>query len=143
MCFVGMLNDNLSPSKIVEIFSMSSYRGAVMPLVNRGKTPNWDRFAPVKMDKVELMHFWVQAAHTEYTIAWAEKKISALVKQNASTTDIEDLIAEIYSKLYYDRIVRWHSHYVDVGGEWERANSYNTLHSASYFGMLYSEQNRV
>ena len=34
-------------------------------------------------------------------------------------------------------------HYVDVGGEWERANSYNTLPSASYFGMLYSEQNRV
>ena len=30
-------------------------------------------------------------------------------------------------------------HYVDVGGEWERANSYNTLPSASYFGMLYSD----
>ena len=104
---IGIMNDNLSPSKIVEMFSMSSYRGAVMPLVKRGKTPNWDRFAPVKMDKMELMHFWVQAAHTEYTIAWAEKKINAMAKQNASTTDIEDLIAEIYSKLYYDRIVRW------------------------------------
>jgi len=103
---IGVMGDNRSDSRKVSIFSMSNYRGAVMPLVARGNTPNWDSFAPVKASDLELMHFWVQAPHTEYTIAWAERIINSKLKQGASSSQIDDFIAEIYAKLYLDRIYR-------------------------------------
>jgi len=37
----------------------------------------------------------------------------------------------------------WNSHYIDVGGEWQKAYSSNTLPVASYFGMLYNEQMKL
>ena len=103
---IGLMNDRREESKVIEVFSMSNYRGAIMPIVARGKTPSHDSFAPVKLDKLSLMHFFVEAAHTEYTIAWATKKINSMKGQGASESDMEDLIAEIYSKLYLDRIIR-------------------------------------
>ena len=103
---LGILDDIKASSDFVQIATMGSYNGEIMPIVNRGKAPTEDSLPLTKLSEVQLMNYFLEMPFSANTLANVNMKIQAMRNNDATEADIKKFVTGVYADVHRMRLVR-------------------------------------